>query len=112
MYGPYTLDAYISEFSRLAMDLAMVCVCVCVCVCARVHVRACVRACMCGCGCKAFVVSSQNKSSDPGPDPPNYLDEQVSFHPPVLFDHAPLGKNFGDVHKDAESSYVIVRSCA
>lgn len=51
----------------------------------------------------------QNKSSDPGPDPPNYLDKQKSFHPPVLFDHAPLGKNFGDVHKDAASSYSIVR---
>ena len=33
VYGPYTLDAHIQEFSRIAMDLAMVCVCVCVCVC-------------------------------------------------------------------------------
>ena len=50
----------------------------------------------------------QGKPSDAGPDPPNYLSQQVSFHPPVLFDATPLGKNFGDVDKDAESSYSIV----
>ena len=50
----------------------------------------------------------QGKPSDAGPDPPNYLSQQVSFHLSVWFDATPLGKNFGDVDKDAESSYSIV----
>ena len=33
----------------------------------------------------------------------------MSFHPPVLFDNTPDGKKFGDVHKDAEPNYSIVR---
>ena len=52
---------------------------------------------------------TQNKSSKPGPNPPNYLEKQWSFHLPVVFDAPPLGKKFGDVKKDAASSYNIVR---
>jgi neutral ceramidase len=40
-----------------------------------------------------------------GPSPPNYLSDQKSFLPPVLFDRAPLGKKIGDVHLDAKSQY-------
>ena len=37
--------------------------------------------------------------------PPNDRDKQLSVLPPVLFDHAPLGKNFGEVEKNANPSY-------
>ena len=57
----------------------------------------------------SIYLSSQNKATDPGPEPPNYLKDQISFQLPVLFDGVPLGKSFGDVHKDAEPSYNIVR---
>ena len=55
------------------------------------------------------IIVIQNKSSEPGPDPPNYLEKQWALHLPVVFDAAPLGKKIGDVHKDAASSYNIVR---
>ena len=55
------------------------------------------------------VIMIQNKSSEPGPDPPNYLEKQWALHLPVVFDAAPLGKKIGDVHKDTVSSYNIVR---
>ena len=32
----------------------------------------------------------------PGPTPPDLLDEQLTFIPPVLFDTAPSGTDFGD----------------
>lgn len=32
----------------------------------------------------------------------------MTFVLPVVFDGVPLGKNFGDVHKDAQSNYTIV----
>nr|KAG5704893.1 hypothetical protein BaRGS_003876 [Batillaria attramentaria] len=41
----------------------------------------------------------------PGPNPPNLLDKQISFLPPVLYDTAPIGRNFGDLRKDASPSY-------
>lgn len=40
-----------------------------------------------------------------GPTPPNLLDKQLSFLPPVVFDHAPFGKSFGDVVVDADAQY-------
>ncbi|XP_046569585.1 neutral ceramidase-like [Haliotis rubra] len=40
--------------------------------------------------------------SPPGPDPPNLLDRQLSFLPPVIFDAAPIGKTYGDVVVDVQ----------
>ena len=51
---------------------------------------------------------SQGSSLDPGPSPPDYASEQLEFLPEVLYDHVPVGKNFGDVHSDAEPSYTVV----
>ncbi|XP_076452014.1 neutral ceramidase B-like [Babylonia areolata] len=48
---------------------------------------------------------AKNKTVVPGPNPPNLLSKQLSFLPPVLYDTAPLGKNFGDVKVDASPSY-------
>lgn len=40
-----------------------------------------------------------------GPNPPNLIPVQWHFLPPVIFDSAPRGKNFGDVKVDADPSY-------
>ena len=47
----------------------------------------------------------QGMPSPKGPTPPNLLDKQLSFLPPVVFDHAPFGSKFGDVVVDANSQY-------
>lgn len=52
--------------------------------------------------------SVQNVSYPAGPSPPNYLDKQLSFLPPVLYDGVPVGKSFGDVYTDAKASYTVV----
>ncbi|KAK7111468.1 neutral ceramidase B-like [Littorina saxatilis] len=41
----------------------------------------------------------------PGPNPPNLVPDQWELLPPVLYDTAPFGKNFGDVKVDALPSY-------
>lgn len=51
---------------------------------------------------------TQNTSVGPGPDFPNYVDKQWGFHPPILFDAAPSGKQFGSVKTDAKSTYKVV----
>ncbi|XP_071106095.1 neutral ceramidase B-like [Haliotis cracherodii] len=43
--------------------------------------------------------------SPPGSDPPNLLDRQLSFLPPVIFDAAPAGKTYGDVVVDVQQEY-------
>lgn len=39
----------------------------------------------------------KNENIDAGPQPPNLLDVQISLVSGVVFDKAPVGKNFGDV---------------
>ncbi len=41
----------------------------------------------------------------PGPEPPIYVNESMSFITGVAFDRAPFFKSFGDVISDVESSY-------
>jgi len=43
---------------------------------------------------------------DPGPNPP-YLNNTLTFLPPVVVDLAPEGKNFGDVAVDVQPSYSV-----
>ena len=44
----------------------------------------------------------------PGPDAPDYGPKQVTFDPPVLFDHVPSPYSFGSVVKDAKPQYSVV----
>lgn len=41
---------------------------------------------------------------DPGPPFPNYLDKQIGFHLPVVYDAAPIGKDFGGVKSDVKTN--------
>ena len=52
----------------------------------------------------------QGISVAPGPNPPNLVDKQLSFLPPVIFDRAPFGSHFGNVITDAQPSYKQVRN--
>lgn len=42
-----------------------------------------------------------------GPSPPNLLDDQLSFLPPVIYDGTPFGKSFGDVLENVNPKYYI-----
>lgn len=42
----------------------------------------------------------QGQSIEPGPQPPDLLDKQLSFLPPVILDLTPLGVRFGDCKTD------------
>lgn len=42
----------------------------------------------------------------PGPDPPIYVNESLSFITGVAFDRAPFFKSFGDILSDAKPSYI------
>ena len=57
---------------------------------------------------ETFSVLFQGTTVPPGPNPPNLVSKQFSFLPPVLYDTAPMGKNFGDIKVDAQPSYVPV----
>lgn len=46
---------------------------------------------------------------EPGPQPPDLLDKQISLLPPVVVDAAPLGKNFGDVISDVPQNSTFKR---
>ncbi|XP_074290250.1 neutral ceramidase 2-like [Silene latifolia] len=46
----------------------------------------------------------QSKSVDPGPQPPDLLNKQIGFLPPVIVDMAPLGSNFGDCYRDVPNN--------
>lgn len=48
---------------------------------------------------------AQGTNVDPGPDPPNLLDEQFTLLPEVLFETTPPGTQFGDCVVDADSQY-------
>lgn len=55
---------------------------------------------------KALATAIAQKEPVPlGPNPPDLMSKQLHFLPPVLYDRAPLGKNFGDVKVDAKASY-------
>ncbi|XVF55141.1 hypothetical protein PTKIN_Ptkin06aG0012500 [Pterospermum kingtungense] len=43
-------------------------------------------------------------SIEPGPQPPDLLDKQISLLPPVVLDATPPGVNFGDVKDDVPNS--------
>lgn len=40
------------------------------------------------------------QTSEPGPQPPDLLDKQISLLAPVIVDATPIGVNFGDVKTD------------
>ena len=87
------MDAYIQEFSKLAVALA------------KVPLR------LFPWPLRCFILllhSLQGSKADPGPSPPNYLENQWSLHFDVIFDATPSGKKFGDVETDANSSYTAV----
>jgi len=42
---------------------------------------------------------------NPGPDPPNLLNKQISFRPGVIYDTAPFGFKFGDCILQPEKEY-------
>lgn len=50
----------------------------------------------------AALISGQ--AVEPGPQPPDLLDKQISLLPPVVVDATPLGVNFGDVKTDIPSN--------
>lgn len=45
------------------------------------------------------------RAVDPGPLPTDLSEKQLILKPGVIFDAAPLGREFGDVKKDADASY-------
>jgi len=70
LFGPHTLDAYIQEFKRLA-------------------------------DCMVNRQFNEDLScDDPGPEPPNLLEDQWSMVPGVVVDSVPFGAHFGDVTRD------------
>lgn len=56
---------------------------------------------------KLAAALATGKTVDPGPSPPDYLSEQLSFHFPVIFDAAPSGDTFGSVHVAPKASYTV-----
>lgn len=46
---------------------------------------------------------------EPGPEPPNLLNKQLSLLPPVLVDGTPIGVNFGDVISDVPQNSTFKR---
>ncbi|XP_061167886.1 uncharacterized protein LOC133176834 [Saccostrea echinata] len=54
---------------------------------------------------KLAVALAKGTPAPPGPTPPNLMDRQLSFLPPVIFDHAPFGRSFGDIVTDANPQY-------
>ena len=52
-----------------------------------------------------YLDSSSTNSPPPGPEPPIYVNESLSFITGVAFDRAPFFKSFGDVLSDIEPIY-------
>lgn len=50
----------------------------------------------------------QGNAVDPGPSPPNYLDQQISLQTGVIYDTVPFFKSFGDVTTDVRTRYRAV----
>jgi neutral ceramidase len=88
LFGPHTLDAYIQEFARVAD-------------------------CMIGDGGNDSDGEKQKSKEsrgdlnrpceDPGPRPPDLLDDQWSLVPGVIVDAVPWGARFGDTIRDVEN---------
>ncbi|KAK9734779.1 hypothetical protein RND81_04G163000 [Saponaria officinalis] len=51
----------------------------------------------------------QGQTINPGPQPPDLLNKQLSFLPPVILDTAPLGSNFGDCQTDVPQNATFKR---
>ncbi|XP_047973186.1 neutral ceramidase 2-like [Salvia hispanica] len=49
------------------------------------------------------------KPVEPGPQPPDLLDKQISLLPPVVVDATPIGKQFGDVSADVPKNAAFKR---
>ncbi|CAO2840787.1 unnamed protein product [Amaranthus hypochondriacus] len=49
------------------------------------------------------------QSVEPGPQPPDLLDKQLGFLPPVVLDMAPIGSNFGDAKSDVPKNATYKR---
>lgn len=49
------------------------------------------------------------KSVEPGPQPPDLLDKQISLLTPVVVDATPIGVNFGDVSSDVPKNSTFKR---
>ncbi|CAH0714659.1 unnamed protein product, partial [Brenthis ino] len=47
----------------------------------------------------------QNKKLDPGPTPPDFSDQLITLVPPVLWDSAPWGHEFGDCVQQPQKYY-------
>ncbi|KAK4694103.1 neutral ceramidase, partial [Lecanoromycetidae sp. Uapishka_2] len=52
-----------------------------------------------------YLGSGSTSSPPPGPEPPIYTNESMSFITGVAFDRAPFFKSFGEILTDVESSY-------
>ncbi|GAB4860059.1 Neutral ceramidase 1 [Ancistrocladus abbreviatus] len=49
------------------------------------------------------------KTVEPGPQPPDLLDKQMGFLPPVIVDTTPAGVSFGDVYSDVPKNATFKR---
>ena len=47
----------------------------------------------------------QNTKLDPGPSPPDFSEQLITLVPPVLWDSAPWGHEFGDCVKQPQKYY-------
>ncbi|GAB2274431.1 Neutral ceramidase 1 [Dionaea muscipula] len=50
-----------------------------------------------------------SQAVEPGPEPPDLLNKQLSFLPPVVFDMTPAGISFGDVRSDVPKNSTFER---
>ena len=75
IYGPYTLDAYMQEFKRLAVAM-----------CAEMG--------------HEIRVDLPPPSHDPRRHPEDFSDKLITLLPPVITDAVPLGKQFGETITD------------
>ncbi|KAL9676956.1 hypothetical protein QQ045_005179 [Rhodiola kirilowii] len=51
----------------------------------------------------------KGQPTQPGPQPPDLLNKQISLLPPVVLDATPLGVNFGDVSSDVPANSTFKR---
>lgn len=58
---------------------------------------------------KLAIAMAKRQPVPPGPTPLNHLKDVISFGPGVILDLPPIGKHFGSVHKDVDTSRVYKR---
>ena len=111
MFGPHTLQAYISQFQYLAANLAQVKILI-----QRLHIFT-IRSMYMENTCRPrpninciYIYKFKGNTVAPGEDPPNLLDDQFSLLPEIVFETTPPFTKFGDCVADAESQYTPVRS--